>query len=104
MLLGAGNGGKPPLTYYWVPEEGLSDPTIANPTASPISDTTYTLTVSDSTGLDATDEVTVFVTVEDTADTQGRLLPAAPSCGFGVVQSFFGIGIGLFAVSARRRG
>lgn len=41
--------GTPGYTYSWSPTTGLSDPNIANPTASPKETTTYTLTVTDST-------------------------------------------------------
>jgi hypothetical protein len=34
----------PGVTYAWMPETGLSDPTAANPKASPSTTTTYTLT------------------------------------------------------------
>ncbi|MCL4706969.1 hypothetical protein KJ068_17510 [bacterium] len=56
-------GGIPPLTYEWSPTTGLSDPNAANPLTSPITSTTYTLTVSDGFGLMATDQVDVNVTV-----------------------------------------
>jgi gliding motility-associated-like protein len=39
-------GGPNNLTYRWSPATGLSDPNIANPSASPTSTTTYTLTVT----------------------------------------------------------
>lgn len=47
--------------YQWYPEEGLSNPTIANPEASPAITTTYTLIVTNAEGCQATDEVTVTV-------------------------------------------
>jgi hypothetical protein len=54
-----GSGGD---TYAWEPIEGLSNPNIANPIASPTSTTTYTLTVSDAMGACiGTDQVTVSV-------------------------------------------
>jgi hypothetical protein len=52
-------GLTPPYTYSWSPLEGLDDPTLANPTASPTSTTTYTLTVKDSVDVEATDSMTV---------------------------------------------
>jgi PKD repeat protein len=55
-----GNGG--PYTYSWSPTTGLSNSTIANPTASPAITTTYTVTVTEtSTTLTSTDSVTVTV-------------------------------------------
>jgi hypothetical protein len=56
-------GTSPPYTYSWSPTEGLDDPTLANPIASPTSTTTYTLTVTDSASAQATDEVLVTYTV-----------------------------------------
>ncbi|MFA0962185.1 PKD domain-containing protein [Roseivirga sp. BDSF3-8] len=48
--------------YSWMPEEGLSDPTIASPTASPDSTTMYVLTAVDANGCTFTDSVMVSVT------------------------------------------
>ena len=47
--------------YLWSPTTGLSNPTIANPTASPATTTTYTVTVTNITGCTATDQITVEV-------------------------------------------
>ncbi len=58
-----GSGGTGTLTFSWEPIDGLSDATAANPTATPASTTTYTVTVTDANECAATDEVTV--TVED---------------------------------------
>lgn len=55
--------------YLWSPAQGLNNPTLANPTASPTTTTTYSLTVTDAKNCTATDEVTVTVgaaTVETT--------------------------------------
>jgi subtilisin-like proprotein convertase family protein len=49
-----------PITYSWSPSTGLSSSTILNPSASPASTTTYTLTAS-SFGCGATSNVTVTV-------------------------------------------
>jgi hypothetical protein len=56
------------FTYSWSPATGLSSSTVANPTASPSSNTTYTLTVTSCSGATATDQVTVTV----------KPLPATP--------------------------
>src|SRR5262249_231674 len=40
-----GSGGYGTLTYSWNPASGLSSANVANPTASPASTTTYTVTV-----------------------------------------------------------
>ncbi len=48
-------------TYSWSPATGLSNPNIANPTASPLFTTTYTVTVTNAEGCIGTDQVTVHV-------------------------------------------
>ncbi|MEO0469225.1 MAG: PKD domain-containing protein [Bacteroidota bacterium] len=53
-----GSGG---LSYQWTPGTGLSDPTIANPIASPNNSTTYTLSVFDAFGCEDQDQVEVLV-------------------------------------------
>jgi gliding motility-associated-like protein len=59
-LNGSGTG-TGPLSYSWIPTDGLSNPNISNPVADPSSTTTYTLTVTDIYGCTATD--TVLITV-----------------------------------------
>ena len=56
-----GSGGTGVLSYSWLPTDGLDDPSSANPTAEPATTTTYTVTVTDENGCEATDEVTVTV-------------------------------------------
>lgn len=53
-------GGTGNFTYSWTPTIGLSNPIIANPTASPTETTTYSCTVSDGMG---SQTVTATVTV-----------------------------------------
>jgi uncharacterized repeat protein (TIGR01451 family) len=55
------SGGTPPYSYSWTPTEGLDDATLANPTASPASTTTYSVLVTDDNGCEASDSVTVTV-------------------------------------------
>lgn len=55
------NNGNAPYIYSWTPTTGLSDPSIANPVASPTTNTVYTLTVTDDDGCTDTDQVTVNV-------------------------------------------
>ena len=60
QLLGnaAGNG----LTYVWMPEQGLSNPAIPNPIASPDTTTTFSLQVISDFGCGSDqDEVTIIV-------------------------------------------
>ena len=54
-------GGVPGYTYLWSPSMGLSATGIANPSASPMVTTTYTVTVSDNNGGTATSSVIVAV-------------------------------------------
>jgi hypothetical protein len=61
-------GGTGGFTYSWMPATGLDDPTAANPTASPGTTTTYTVTVTDSLGCESEDAVTVFVYPNDLLD------------------------------------
>jgi len=57
-----GTGAVSGMAYNWSPANGLSNPNIAQPTATPLSNTTYTLTVTNlSTGCYATDNMTVTV-------------------------------------------
>ena len=50
-----------PTAIEWTPAEGLSDPTILNPLATPATTTTYTLRITAPLGCSAIDEVTVTV-------------------------------------------
>lgn len=56
-----GSSGQIGSTYSWNPSTGLSNPNIANPIANPTTSTTYTLTVTNSNGCIATDQVVVTV-------------------------------------------
>ncbi|SFF47115.1 gliding motility-associated C-terminal domain-containing protein [Thermoflexibacter ruber] len=49
------------VSYRWSPAEGLSNPEIADPVASPRQTTTYTVTGTDRNGCTTTDEVIVTV-------------------------------------------
>jgi hypothetical protein len=61
VLEGSASGGLAPYSYSWSPTVGLSNPNATQPTASPGSTTTYTLTVTDSLGQTDSDSVTVTV-------------------------------------------
>lgn len=52
-------GGREPYSYSWSPTTGLSSATVASPVASPSATTTYTVTVTDADGLEATDSITL---------------------------------------------
>ncbi|MEZ4915286.1 MAG: hypothetical protein R2798_14645 [Chitinophagales bacterium] len=49
------------ISYAWSPATGLDNPNIANPTASPTSTTTYTVSVTDENGCTDSDEVTISI-------------------------------------------
>lgn len=53
-------GGCPNCTYSWSPTDGLSNPNIANPIASPLTTTNYAVTVTDGTCSDVA-SITVVV-------------------------------------------
>ncbi len=55
------SGGKPPFKFVWTPSTGLSNDTLPNPEATPLSTTTYILQVSDSNGDTASSKVTITV-------------------------------------------
>jgi hypothetical protein len=54
-------GGIPPYTFFWSPEESISDATISNPWAKPETTTIYELTLIDSAGCEAASSCNVFV-------------------------------------------
>jgi len=53
--------GSGTLSYFWSPETGLNDATIANPTATVTSDITYTIIVTTPNGCSATDSVSIKI-------------------------------------------
>ncbi len=55
------SGGTPPYTYTWSPSASLDNAGASNPNATPTTNTTYSLTVTDSKGCSATDNVQVSV-------------------------------------------
>ncbi len=63
-LLNASGG----TIYSWSPATGLSNANIANPSASPTTTTTYTVTVSDIQGCKGTDDVVVTVNTNPVVD------------------------------------
>lgn len=55
------SGGTAPYIYSWAPSTNLSSTSVANPTATPMNTTTYTVTVQDVQGNTATNSVTITV-------------------------------------------
>ena len=54
-------GGVGTISYSWSPTTGLSNPNISNPVATPLTTTTYAVTVTDANGCMAKDYITVTV-------------------------------------------
>jgi hypothetical protein len=68
------------LTYSWIPTTGLDDPNIPNPTASPITTTSYTVTGFDAKGCFHSDGVTIVVeTCPGITDPFGDDLQISPN-------------------------
>jgi len=66
--------------YLWSPAEGLDDPTLANPSASPGTTTTYMLTVTDAQNCTSTDEMTLSVDASGMEDlTSGLKIRCYPN-------------------------
>ncbi len=61
MLNPVASGGIMPYTYEWDLDPTLDDPTIVNPTVTPIADTWYTLTVTSAGGCSVVDSVLVQI-------------------------------------------
>lgn len=68
------NGGSTQLlasggvSYAWTPAAGLSDPAVANPVASPMTTTTYSVLITGANGCSVTRNVTVTVNEQPFAD------------------------------------
>ncbi len=75
------------LTYEWSPAEGLSCTDCANPIASPEEDTTYTVTVTDEVGCEATASISIEVFREPIVIIPNAFSPN----GDGLNDSFFPI-------------
>lgn len=82
-------------SYAWTPATDLSSSTVANPTASPSSTASYTITVTDERGCTATDDVTVNIsslpTVTASSDAAGDIICEGESVtltGSGTATSF----------------
>lgn len=71
-------------SFVWTPVDGLSNPTIGNPLASPEVTTTYTVVATDANGCEAAAQLTVEVLV---APTAGFTAHYVPSCE-GIVGRF----------------
>ena len=79
-------------TFSWTPTASLNDPNIQNPIASPTSNTTYTVTLTDGNGCVNTDDINVSIDPLPTVDA-GPDLWVCP--GFG--EALQGSGSGTFS-------
>jgi gliding motility-associated-like protein len=61
VVIGGSPTGPQGSTFAWAPSETLNSTTVPNPTASPINNTTYYVTVTSPQGCIATDSVTVTI-------------------------------------------
>ncbi|MEO8591282.1 MAG: gliding motility-associated C-terminal domain-containing protein [Flavobacteriales bacterium] len=74
VVLGGSPTSVPGSSFNWSPVIGLSDPTAANPTASPASTTTYVLTVTNDTCTSSA-AVTVTISTQGQAGFNARFEP-----------------------------
>ncbi len=68
-LTGSAWGGRAPVSLSWSPTAGLSDPSAATTTASPVTTTTYVFTAADAAGCSQSAPVTITVTGKAAAPT-----------------------------------
>lgn len=59
--LAVATNGVPPYNYNWMPNVGVITPHVSNPTATPTSNTIYTITVTDANGCVGEDQIVVIV-------------------------------------------
>jgi hypothetical protein len=77
---------SPTYNYSWSSNPAGFSSTDQNPTATPVTNTTYTVTVTDSTlGCTSTASVTVYVTTGINADDMNQLLSIFPNPTTGVI-------------------
>ena len=57
QLIANVSGGTPPYTYSWSPAALFNDPSLQNPYALPVSDTTFIVVVTDQLGCQSTDSI-----------------------------------------------
>ncbi len=73
------------VTYSWSPTFGLSNPNIANPTFTPISTTTFTVTATTAQGCVGIDQVTVYINGNCDSDGDGFSDAEEDANGNGIV-------------------
>ena len=80
-LYGTETGGLAAYTYLWTPSTGLDDANIASPTATPASETTYSLSITDANGCMGTDAMTVYIDNTDVLYPCGWSEDGVLACG-----------------------
>ncbi|MEZ4960201.1 MAG: HYR domain-containing protein [Saprospiraceae bacterium] len=75
------SGGSPGYTYSWIPASGLNNSGVANPVASPVATTNYTVLVTDVLGCTATDVMTVTVNKVPIVTAVPDVGPLCPNAG-----------------------
>ncbi|MGE0636438.1 MAG: PKD domain-containing protein [Bacteroidia bacterium] len=63
-------------SFVWTPTDGLDNPNIGNPLASPDETTTYTVVATDANGCEATAQLTVEVLAAPTAGFTAHYIPS----------------------------
>lgn len=71
ISLNANASGGTNLTYSWSPATGLNNANIANPIATPTSNTTYTVTVTNANGCSVTSSISICVLDVRSKNTKG---------------------------------
>jgi hypothetical protein len=85
QLLAEATGGKLPYTFAWSPADWLTNADIANPVASPLTTTTYSITVKDDRGITHSQAVKITVNLptgfEPSKNEQSVLIYPNPNEG-----------------------
>jgi gliding motility-associated-like protein len=63
--------------FFWTPQQVVSDPTLSNPTASPVETTTFIVSATDTNGCVAIDSITVIIQTEFLCNDDYVFLPSA---------------------------
>ncbi len=88
QLNGSATGGTPPYTWSWTPTTWLSNPLIPNPVASPVSTTTFNLTVTANNGCVGSDYMEVVVgMIPSNLTIQGVTIPNGVSNCYNAYQT-----------------
>lgn len=80
-------GGTAPYTYSWSPQEYLSNPTLSNPSLTPGQEIDYTVTITDSKGCTASDEISIKITSTRLIQNQDIVFYPNPASESIVIQS-----------------